>query len=246
MPEFVAQTDGLTHGDEVELFIIDLTVIGHAAVFYFTPSRKDGGSLWFGDNEYLSRGIKADGFKRSSTDEPAEPTLTVLNVDKGGYALLNDYGELLGAKVTRIKTFVQFLDKDLDGNVNPNAEPTAHFIPEIWYVEHKPSANRVFIQFRLKAATDIRDKKVPGRIVLKNFCTRPYRVWDADLEDFVYPTAFACPYAGSNYFKADGTPTMNPAEDRCSKGIDDGCALRFPGETLPTYAFPGVAKVPRR
>jgi lambda family phage minor tail protein L len=238
----VIRSEGLRPGDVVDLYTIDLNPIGYNAVLYFQQADAKGGSVWFGGKEYVPRPIKVSGFKKSSEDVPPEPTLLIGNVDKGGYALLNTYGELLGAKVTRTRTYAEFLDRLPDGvTANPNADSSASFLPEIWYIEQKGPSNRVQVSFRLKAITDLGDRQFPARQVLKHVCRREYRYWDAATSSFKYSTKNACPYASPTYFKRSGASTAIPAEDECGK--DPGsCKLRF-GENLPGWFFPGVSKV---
>lgn len=45
--------ESLQSGDQVDLFSIDLLPIGFNVQFYWTSSRQDGGSLWFGGIEYF-------------------------------------------------------------------------------------------------------------------------------------------------------------------------------------------------
>lgn len=246
MSEILARSESLNPGELVELFIIDLNAIGFPFIFRFSPSAQLGASLWFGGNEYLPRAIQAAGFERTSNSAPPEPTLSVTNVDKGGNQLLNDYDDLLGAKVTRILTYKTFLDKIPEtGLTNPSADGTAMYIPEIWYVEQKEGSNKEAVRWRLRSILDLNGKMVPGRLVLKDVCMRQYRYYDATLGHFVYSPVNACPYAGSAYFKRDGTSTTDPTLDECTKDYK-GCKLRYPVEALPTWAFPGVSKLPRR
>jgi lambda family phage minor tail protein L len=242
----IALDEGLNPGAVVELYIVDLTPIGIATQLYFQSSSPLGTSLWFGGKEYVSRGILITGFERSSQDVPPEPTLLISNVDKGGYALLETYGELLGAKITRMQTYDVFLDRLADGiTVNPMRDSTAMHFPEIWYIEQKEGSDNETIKFRLKSILDLNGKKVPNRLVLKDFCGRRYRVWNAATASFKYASVCACPYTGSTYFKRDGTVTTNPALDDCTKDFK-GCVLRFPNDDLPGWFFPGVSRIPRR
>lgn len=247
MSEIDAKSESLRPGDLVDLFQIDLSPLGYEAVFYFQQADAKGGTVWFGGNEYQPRPIKVSGFKKSAEDAPPEPTLSIGNVDKGGYAILNEYGELLGARLIRIQTFAEFLDKLPDGSDNPSANAEAIHIPEVWWIEQKAPSNRLQISFRLKSILDLNGKQVPGRQLLKDVCRRPYRWWNPDTEEFAYPTAAgACPYAGGSSFTRGGNPT-DDAHDECGK--DPGsCALRGAvagWDSLPGWFFPGLQRIPR-
>lgn len=247
MPDAIITLDeGLDPGALIDLYIVDLSTIGIPVQLYFQSSSPLGTSLWFGGKEYVSRGIVISGFERSSQDVPPEPTLVISNVDKGGYALLETYGELLGAKITRLQTYDIFLDRLADGvTANPQADSTAQHFPEIWYIEQKEGSDNEIIKWRLSSILDLRGKKVPNRLVLKDICQRNYRAYDAATGTFKYAPQCACPYADAKYFKRDGTVTTNPALDDCTKDFK-GCALRYPNQPLPGWFFPGVSRMPRR
>ncbi len=239
MDDFLTSVEGLEPGDKVELFSLDLNPIGHAVVIRWTPSRQDGLSLWWKGEEYLSRPIQATGFKKSGQDKPPEPVLTISNIDQGGFALLNDYGELYGAILTRWTTFSKYLDKHLDGTTNPGANGSAAFLPEIWEVEQLSGSDPTMIQWRLRSSMDIRNKTLPNRRAYRDVCQREYRSWNGSTFD--YSTVKSCPYAGSLYYKRDGTATSDPAEDACTYDLG-GCELRFPDEPLPGWFFPGLQR----
>jgi lambda family phage minor tail protein L len=59
---------------------------------------------------------------------------------------------------------------------------------------------------------------------------------------WTYRSGVGCTYAGSAMFKLDGSPTLDPKEDVCSRDLK-GCKLRF-GENavLPTSAFPTLQR----
>lgn len=242
MTELLAITGSLSIEDEVELYQLDLNPIGFAVVHYFTPSSQSGASLWHDGNEYVPRPIQVKGFGKSSGESPPEPTIVMSNIDAGGTALVQEYDDLLGVKITRLITFGQFLDKLPNGDVNPNADPFATQIPEIWYIDQKTGDTPEAITWRLASALDLNGKKVPARLVLKDICLRTYRNWNG--ASFDYPLKNACPYADSTYFDKAGDVTVNPALDECTKDAV-ACKLRFPSEPLPGWFFPGVTRLPR-
>jgi phage-related protein len=84
---------------------------------------------------------------------------------------------------------------------------------------------------------------IPKRQVLRDACLAEYRYYDTATAAFDYTRA-TCPYVGTSYFEADGTPTINPAEDQCGRKLSD-CKLRFTDLILPTWAFPGVSRIRR-
>jgi lambda family phage minor tail protein L len=231
-------------GEVVDLYELDMNPLGYSDVLYMTPSEKLGGVIVYGGHAYVARAIVMGGFERSSQSQPPEPTLTLANVDKGGNALLLTYENLIGAKVTRRRTLSKYLDNLPDGSPNPLASWADQFIPEIWYIEQKSEDNRQYVQWRLKSVLDLEGREIPRRRILKSFCERVYRVQDPNLPGtFKYPLRNACPYAGAQSWDRWGIPT-SMTYDECDK-THKGCALRFPTEGLPIWAFPGADRLPR-
>jgi lambda family phage minor tail protein L len=236
---------GLDAGSIVYLYIIDFNPVGQNVKLYFTPSDSAGGNIVFGGQTYLALPIEMGGFEKSSEAGPPEPTLTIANVNKGGNSLLTTYNDLLGAKITRILTFTNFLDFLADGvTVNPTADATAMIMPEIWFIEQKVTNTPIIISWRLKSVLDLNGKMIPARLILKSVCSRIYRVWDSVNSVFSYSLNNACPYSGAAKFTRQGVTTTDPTLDFCSKDVP-GCAARFGSATLPGWFFPGVTRLPK-
>ena len=233
-------------GESIDLYTLDLRHLGYPTVFYWTPSRRDGLSIWFGGKEFVSAAIEITGLERSSENAPPEPILAFANVDKGGYAILRDYDDLVDAKVTYMHTWSQFIDKLPDGSDNPDADPKATNIPEVWYVQQKEGSDPTVIKWRLSSVMDLSGKQIPARTMLKSVCRRPYRFWDADKAQWVYPsTPAACPYSGAAMYTRTSSPTSDPVQDRCPKN-PRGCADRFGARNdLPGWFFPGIQRYPQ-
>jgi lambda family phage minor tail protein L len=150
-------------------------------------------------------------------------------------ALVRNYGDLLGATVTRIRTLGKYLDN------RPEADPTAEFPREVFRVERKSGQSRCELQFTLASAMDLRGMKLPRRLVLKNTCTFVYRRYvDAG---FVHDsTENACPYRGPACFDAMGN-TVAADTDVCGKKLSD-CKRRYTQPAaIPFRGFPGVYDV---
>jgi phage-related protein len=88
-------------------------------------------------------------------------------------------GDLVGAKVTRIRTFAKYIDYEnfIDGvqpegfSPNPNTE-----LPrDIFFIERKSVENKNIIQFELSSIFDFEGIQLPGRLVLNSSCPFTYR-----------------------------------------------------------------------
>jgi lambda family phage minor tail protein L len=243
MPYINQEAQKLLPGKRVELFDFDATNLDGATYYRFCSSfRVSGGSVTWKGETYTAIPITATGFEENSKGPLPTPTLRIDNIGLLPAAIINSLGDPLGATVTRWVTFSDFLD---DG---ATPDPNIHFLPHIFVIERKVSQTKISVEFELSAAIDAEGIQLPFRQVLRDVCTHRYRQWNGSSFDYTDAT---CPYAGSDlmeggtetpYFEANGDTTTDPAKDVCGKKLSD-CKLHFPGQNLPFWGFPGVARI---
>jgi lambda family phage minor tail protein L len=219
-------------GAVIELFTLDDSEIGGSLLFHWAPGPIDGQPVIFDAVTYNPVPIETDGFDYNGRGKQPMPRLRINNLGGVVVSLLPDIDGLLGAKITRKVT----LDRYLDGR--PGADPTV-FAIDVFRIERLAKQNRTIVEWELTAATDQEGRRLPGRQMLRDTCGRRYRRWNGSAFDY---TKVSCPYNGASYFNAKGESTVDPAADKCGKLLAD-CAKRFPNEPLPTWAFPGMARV---
>lgn len=91
----------------IELFQLDAINIG-GDVLYFHANTAMGPIFWQGI-EYSPWPFKAEGFSRTS-ERPPTPKLVVANLDGSISQLCLQMQDMVGARVTRVRTFAMFLD----------------------------------------------------------------------------------------------------------------------------------------
>ena len=200
------------------------------------------GVVSFGGTLYEPFPIAATGYAWSGQGTLPRPTLQIDNtiLYPGttvplAASLVIAYADILGATVTRIRTFLQFLDGQ------PNADPTEMFEPDIYRVDRKSHHDKQYIEWELASSVDQLGLKLPARQVLRDVCNFSYRQWNAATGQFAY---FTCPYTGSALFDATGAAQTDPSKDSCSKQLTTGCLARYPQpQPLPFGGFPGVGLV---
>lgn len=220
----------------VTLFELDLTIFG-AGMRYFTPevkSEEPAPVAWRG-NTYIPLPMTAEGFEMSSSGQFPRPKLNVSNVLGTLKSDMLQYNNLIGATVTRWRTFAKHLD---DGD---DPDPEIYFPLDVYKIERKSNESPIYIEWELATVLDQQGLMLPRRQILRNTCTHIYRVWDSEAEAFDY-TRVTCPYSDNNYFDENGNATALPENDTCSKLTDTGCKKRFLNQPLPTRAFPGVGR----
>lgn len=223
-----ADIQSLAPGAIVELF--DLDVLGTLFRFHAGVNELGNDVVWQG-HAYQRMPIKASGFEKRSSGTLPRPRVQVANVDGMIGALARQNNDLVGAKLTRRRTFVRYLDAiNFPGGSNPSADPTAALPDEIYVVSRRVSENPIFLEFELAAAMDVQGVRLPFRQVVQNVCPVKYR-------------SAECGYAGGAVALSNDQPTTDLALDKCGHRLAS-CKLRFgEHEELPFGGFPAAGLI---
>lgn len=213
------------HDAIVELFDLDLSPItGDVAdVFYFTNQLKPDSSkiVWQG-RTYEPLPIVSTGYERNTAGQIAQPSLTVANVLGTFTQVIDSLDDMVGARVTRRRTFGKYLDGEA------SADPSQEFPLDVFFIERKTSENALTISWQLASVLDLEGLKLPRRVITQNYCQWKYR-------------SSECGYTGGAVAKANDSPTAVLAEDVCGKRVQS-CRLRFANQSLPFGGFPGAIR----
>jgi lambda family phage minor tail protein L len=222
--------------------VLDLaTPLPQAPVAGMNYLIETSGTVKFNGIEYKPAPIQVSDMEWSGQGKLPRPRLRMSNI--GGFvtALIVQFGDIVGAQVTRYQTFKTFLD----GEATPDG--SAIFEPDIFVIDRKSAHNKNYVEFELAALLDQQGIRLPRRLVARDYCGHTYRQYNPVTGSFVQGT---CPYSDTRYYKADGSAGLTLADDVCGKHLSD-CLLRFPPtsnlptgqQRLPFYGFPGVAEV---
>lgn len=217
----------LEPGAIVELFELDLTTLGGTVQRFHAGTNALLANVTWAGNVYTAFPVEASGFEWNGQGQAPRPSLKVANVAGSITALILMYDDLVGAKLTRIRTLVKYLDAvNFSGGVNPSADNTAEFPRDIFYVDRKASETNQLVEFELAPAMDVTGVMLPRRQVVQNICPWGYR-------------SAECGYAGTNYFDANDVATTL-ANDECGKRLSS-CKARFGAYAeLPYGGFPAA------
>ena len=223
----------------IELYELDTSpltniygVAGTGTVYHWTPGTLGNASVYYGGVEYTPLPIAGTGFEWNGQGKLPVPQLQISNLGGFAAALVIEFGDMLGAQVTRTRVFQRFLDGQ------PGADPSAYFEPDIFVVNRKTGHDKTSITFELRAKMDAQGLQIPRRQVIQNTCTHNYRQWKNGA--FIYGS---CPYAAQIYYNAANVSQTDPSLDVCGKQFLS-CITRFGTAPLPTRAFPGVGITP--
>lgn len=216
----------------ISLYDLDLTSRG-GPIFHFCSLADLQSVFSRGGVEYTPVPMQATGFEWRSTGAMPQPTVAISNAYGGVNLLLNDYGELLGVPLTRIRTLFRWMDQGSD------PDPAAEIGRDLFVIAQKSSHTMAVVAFKLSWKADQEGTTLPRRVLLRDICGHVYRRWTG--AGFDYSIA-SCPYAGAAMFTVGDQPTTNGASDQCSRRLS-GCKKRFPGQPLPSRAYPALGRV---
>ena len=131
-------------------------------------------------------------------------------------------------RVTIKRTLAKFLDAvNFPGGVNANADPTAEFPDDIFFVNQRTVENRTLVEFELAASFDFQGLQLPRRPIVQNVCVWRYR-------------GAECGYTAATYFDANDNPVGSASQDVCGKRLSS-CKARFGAYIpLPFGSFPAA------
>lgn len=221
----------LAPGALVDLYELDATAIGGTVLRFHAGVNALGADVVWAGNAYARFPIEVDGFARNGQGTLPRPKIRCANITGLIGALARELQDLVGARLTRRRTFVKYLDTvNFAGGVNPTADPNCGFPDEVWFVDRKSAENGLFIEWELSAAFDVAGVRLPRRQCIQNVCTWLYR-------------SAECGYAGGAVATKNDQPTGDMAQDACGKRLGS-CKLRFGVYAeLPFGGFPGVGLI---
>jgi lambda family phage minor tail protein L len=191
----------------IDLYDIDLSPIGTSIIYRFVPDKNtDQTSVSFKGQTYNALPILVTGFELTSKAPFPKPEMIVSNITGQMSALMTEYKDLVGAKLTRRRTLVRYLDGQAEAH---NADEA---IPEIYFIEQPIEENELHCVFKLVNGMDMEGVILPGRYITRR-CGWQYR--DAN-----------CGYTGSRMFDKNDNETYDMRLDECSHTVN-GCQLRF-------------------
>lgn len=159
--------------------------------------------IWQG-KEFYPAPIQAEGFDISSRGVLPTPKLHMIVDSREDHIeslssirkISREYGDIIGSKITRIRTFLKYIDKenfyrvgsDVNPGLNPGLktgdvilpndfepDPYAELPRDIFYVERKTNESPTEISFELSSLIDVEGIKLPRRVITSTKCSFKYR-----------------------------------------------------------------------
>jgi lambda family phage minor tail protein L len=222
----------------VILYQVDLNPLGVNEILCFCKHTSDpvtGMLISFLGQTYEGVDVDSDGLEWAGAGASPQPTIRISNVGTFASGLLVQYGNLIGATVTRIRTYGRFLDGHSDAAV-----AASQYQVESFRVEQKIAHNKVFVQLRLASVIDQEGRMLPQMRILRDTCQWRYRGYNANTGAWDYSKA-TCPYTAEGYFDINGNGVGSMEQDLPSKRFDTCCKPRYSG--IGPYPFGGFRGV---
>jgi lambda family phage minor tail protein L len=215
----------------IELFVLDLNLFGEGVVRFHAGTNELRRQVVWQGNTYEPFPIQAEGFEFNGNGQVPRPKLKVANVTGSITALILSYQDLVGAKVTRKRTLLKYLDAvNFVSGANPTADATAEFADDVYFIDRKSRETRDVVEFELAASFDLEGVSLPRRQIVQNVCPWQYR-------------GAECGYTGTAYFNANDETVSSRAQDACGKRLVS-CQKRFGANAeLPFGGFPAAGLI---
>jgi len=147
------------------------------------------GAIKWQDNFYYPFPIKADGFEYTSAGTLPTPKVSISNLSpddslnsfyKYIRMQMQSLGDIVGAKFTRIKTFLKYLDgSNFFQGYNPYNSNSGIYEMElprdIYYIDRKSIENKNIIEYELNTILDLENLTLPSRTIFAKKCPFEYR-----------------------------------------------------------------------
>ena len=149
--------------------------------------------IYWRGNQYFPAPINAEGFEVTSRGTLPRPTLSIASQSKDGIDQISllrheirSFGDIVGAKVTRRKTYAKYLDlenfsinesfKDLEQLPEGyEPDPYAEMPPDVYFIERKITENKLVLSYQLTSVLDLEGYKLPKRVIIADKCMWQYR-----------------------------------------------------------------------
>ncbi len=149
--------------------------------------------MWWQGLKYIAAPIQIEGFEVTAKGTLPRPKLSLTTSSEGIESfsvfrdLMRDLEDLVGAKVTRKRTFLKYIDKRnfYDGDVpiagplnipeDFSPDPNAEFPNDIYFIDRKSGENKLSMELELASALELEEVKLPSRILSSKRCPFTYR-----------------------------------------------------------------------
>jgi len=179
---------------------LETTLAGEAVFRFHNNLKLTKQKLYWKGEEYHPLPVYVEGFDSNTRGSAPTPRMSMVANEKDDNQsmfrsfklMVRQLDDLIGAKVTRVRTFAKYLDVknfyDIqqgggrvtlgDDTLIPEGftpDPLAEFPREIFFINRKSVENKNGLEFELGSFIDFESLKLPTRLVISRYCQFQYR-----------------------------------------------------------------------
>lgn len=132
----------------------------------------------FNGYSYTPFPIEINGFEIDGSGGIPRPKLRASNINGFMSQFLLTQGDLVGARLTRVRVYARFIDAaNFPNGVNPwgTPDPSAAYEPEVYYVNRKVTENPDYVELECVTPFELDNVQLPNRPLLSTICSFRYR-----------------------------------------------------------------------
>jgi len=160
---YVAEASKFAPDTLLELFELDLTQFNSTTMYFHAGTNNSYAAIQFNGQTYTPFPVQITGFEFTGKTLP-RPKAAFSNIAGTFTALLRDYQDLVGARLTRRRVFAATL-----------SDPTASQMVDIYYIGRKTKETRHVVEFELVSPLELENVMLPKRQVVAHTCMWDYR-----------------------------------------------------------------------
>lgn len=203
----------------------------------------------FQGNKYVLAPIESEGYEIKSNGTLPTPILRMSVIDQVSnlFAIIKqsvrNFGDLIGCKVTRRRTFARFLNNvNFNDQNRPNELESNDFIefpPDIYYINRKTRENKLVIEYELVSSLDLEGIMIPRRLVISKRCNFIYRGEGCNYEynERRKPDIYIDDVHGEEAILPIEAPAVATAEDKLIKDELGVPSIEDKGVYSPTQQY---------
>jgi lambda family phage minor tail protein L len=179
---------------------LETTLAGEAVFRFHNNLKLTKQKIYWKGEEYHPLPISVEGFDSSTRSSTPTPRMSMMSNEKEDQqSMFKDFktmvrklDDLIGAKVTRVRTFAKYLDLKNFYDIQPGGgrvtlgddtlipegfapDPLAEFPREVFFINRKSVESKNGLEFELGSFIDFENLKLPMRLVISRYCQFQYR-----------------------------------------------------------------------
>lgn len=193
--------------DLFSLYLAPYGDLDEETLYFHTGTNGIGSAVVWRGQTFAYFPIELTGFEISGQGLLPTPTARVANIGGSISAIIRSRNSIVGARLTRYRTYARFLDAVNFPNGNPDANPDMALPTEVFYVGQLTIENPLMVEFKLVSLLELDGLYLPARQINANLCLWQYRKSPCD-----YTGGYNIDGTVNNSFKWSASKNYDPTQ----------------------------------